>query len=235
MADLLPALVHLPPPNGSSTVRFDRFAPYWKWPERYGLSKLRHHWAYDFVLAGLPERERTRIAYFFDYDDVEGNFCPEYARPVAERTSQWREAARARTRLELRRSATGTTVFDSRACRVEEEFPLTREGMALLRALDGLRSRASLHEALAEQGVALGEAELSARLEDFVARRFVIEENGCWLSLVLDPQERRRVAERRVALRLERHGLRWPQDFPDPEKREIVRAAMLSLGREARQ
>ncbi len=38
------------------------------------------------------------------------------------------------------------------------------------------------------------------------------------------------MGERQVALRADRLGLRWPQDFPDPAHRRIVRAAMLGMG-----
>jgi hypothetical protein len=121
-------------------------------------------------------------------------------------------------------------VLDSRLCRSEEIFPLTPAGLALVRALDGCRSRESLVEAVREQGVEIGEDECEALLAELLARRFVIEENGVYLGLIVDPRERRRVAERQVALRVHSLGLRWPEDFPDPAQREVVRAAMLALG-----
>jgi len=69
-------------------------------------------------------------------------------------------------------------------------------------------------------------------IAELIDRRFVIEENGYGLSLVVDPRERQRVAERQVTLRADRFGLRWPDDFPDPAKRQIVRSALLALASE---
>jgi Radical SAM superfamily len=232
MADLLPALFHLPPPMGSSKMRLDRFGPYWKSPDSYGLCNLRHQWSYDFAFAGLPEAERGRVAYFFEHDYVDGSDPLVYARPAAERVAEWREVAREKVRLELRMTPAGPIVYDTRPCRGEEVLALTPQGLALLRGLDAFRNRESLLEAVREQDIEMSEAECGRLLADFHARRLVIEENGCWLSLVLDPEQRQRVAERRVALRIGRFGFRWPDDFPDPAKREVVRAAMLALGSE---
>jgi ribosomal peptide maturation radical SAM protein 1 len=230
MEELLPALFHLPPPMGASKVRLDRFGPYWKWPERYGICNLRHHWSYDFVFAGLPEEARDRLAYFFEHEYEDGSDPRAYARTVAELATDWRQAPRGSARLMLRTSAAGPTVLDTRPCRSQEVVPLTPAGLALLRVLDGYRSRGSVISGLHEQGVEISDAGCERLLADFVARRFVIEEKGSLLSLVVDPEQRHRVAERQVALRAGRFGFRWPDDFPDPAKQEVVRAAMLTLG-----
>ena len=87
-------------------------------------------------------------------------------------------------------------------------------------------------EAIREQGVEISDTECESLLAEFMARRFVIENGGLCLGLIIDPEERRRVSERQVALRLSRLGFRWPDDFPDPAKQEVVRAAMLALGAE---
>ncbi len=230
MAALLPALFHLPPPLGSSKVRLDRFGPYWKWPDRYGLANVRHHWSYDFAFAGLPDAERERLAYFFEHDYADGSEPRSYARAVAELATQWRQIARTGARLELQRSDAGASIVDTRPCAREPRRALAALELAIIQALDGFRGRASLAEAVRAQGLEADDAALGAVLADFLERGYVIEEGGVWLSLVLDPLERRRVSERQVALRVERMGLRWPQDFPDPERRQVVRAAMLALG-----
>lgn len=99
-----------------------------------------------------------------------------------------------------------------------------------MRVLDGLTRREKVADALQERGIEIGEAELEALIEEFVARRFVVEEKGCLLSLIMDFEQRKRVSERKVALRLDRLGFRWPDDFPDPEQQKVVRAAMLAMG-----
>jgi ribosomal peptide maturation radical SAM protein 1 len=232
MIELLPALVHLPPPLGSTKVRLDRFGPYWKWPERHGLRNVRHWWSYDFVFANLPEAERGRLAYYFECDYADGREPRSYVRPVAELVNSWRDQPRGKMSLELRRSegdAGGWVVVDTRPCRVDERVVLTPQALALIRILDGLRSRGSLVEAMQQHGVTVSEAEVDALLSQLRQRRFVVEENACWLSLIVDPEQRQRVAERQVALRLNRFGFQWPDDFPEPAQQQVVRVAMLGL------
>lgn len=230
VAELLPSLFHLAPPMGHSRLRLDRFAPYWKSPEKYGVINVRPTWAYDFIFAGVPAAERHRLAYFFDFDYADGRQPLDYTRGTAERVAEWRRLARAKeTRLELRTTEAGPVVVDTRPCRQEELFPLGPAALAVLRALDGYRAIAGVRAAVREAGVELGERECEEILAELRARRLLIEDDGYGLSLVLDPKERQRVAERQVSLRVGRLGLRWPDDFPEPAQRQIVRSAMLSL------
>ena len=229
MAESMPALYHLPPPTGAVLVRLDRFGPYWKAPARYGLSNVRHWWSYDFAFAGLPASERGRLAYFFEYDYADGRKPLEYGRPVARRVAEWRAAGRARARLELQIGESGARVLDTRPGAAREHWDLEPAELALLRALDAFRGRRGLAQALLAHGVEIGDEECERLLAVLRERRLVVEENGSLLSLVVDPKAREGVAERQVALRAERFGLRWPEDFPDPAKREVVRSAMLAL------
>jgi ribosomal peptide maturation radical SAM protein 1 len=235
MSELIPALYHLPPPTGSTVLRLDRFSPYWKSPELHGIVNVRHTWAYDFLFAGLSEAERGRLAYFFDYEYADGRQPVEYARATAERVSEWRDSAKEKkVRLELRLSADGATVVDTRPCRQDEVFALTPAALAVVRALDGFRNLAGVRGALRADGVDIGEREFEDITAELLGRRLIIEENGCGLSVVVDPRERLRVADRQVALRAGRFGLSWPEDFPDPAKRHVVRSAMLALAPESR-
>lgn len=235
MADLLPSLFHLQPPSGSTLIRLDRFSPYWEAPGRYGMVGVRHTWAYDYVFCGLAEAERGRLAYFFDFEYADGRRPEDYVLTTAQRVSEWRELARvkqAQPQLELRVSPDGAMIVDTRPCRRDELFAVGPVELAVLRALDGYRTLAGVPGALREAGIAIDPRDCEAILAELIDRRFVLEENGYGLSLIIDPRERQRVAERQVALRADRLGLRWPDDFPDPAKRQIVRSAMLALAPE---
>jgi hypothetical protein len=214
-------------------VRLDRFSPYWEAPERHGMVGVRHTWAYDYVFSGLPEAQRGRLAYFFDYEYADGRQPLEYALTTAQRVSEWRELTRGKTaQLELRVSADGAVIFDTRPCRRDELFPVGPLVLAVLRALDGYRTLSGVPAALREAGIEVAPRDCDTIIAELIERRFVLEENGYGLSVIVDPRERQRVAERQVTLRAERFGLRWPEDFPDPAKRRIVRSAMLALASE---
>lgn len=230
MAELMPALFHLPPPTDSSNVRLDRFGPYWRSPERHHIRNVRRYWSYDYAFAALPAGERERLAYFFEYEYEDGRQPLDYARPSVERIADWRTAARAGARLELCAMDGAACVLDTRPCRVEEVYTLPPEGPVLLGALDAVVGRERLWEALRRQGWAIDQDRCERLLAELVERRFVIEDNGLCLSLVVDPRQRQRVEERQVSLRVARLGFRWPDDFPAPENRQLVRDAVLALG-----
>lgn len=65
VAEWLPLVSHLQPPNGVVHVRFDRFSVYFNEPEKYGLD-LRPFPAYALVYP-FSEAELRDLAYFF-YD-----------------------------------------------------------------------------------------------------------------------------------------------------------------------
>ena len=66
MAELLPHLVHLEPPDGMGFVRFDRFSPYFDYPERFGISNLRPKAAYFDIFPSWTRFDQ--LAYYFDGD-----------------------------------------------------------------------------------------------------------------------------------------------------------------------
>lgn len=63
MAEWFPALEHLQPPGGTSRIRYDRFSPYQKRAEDFGLA-LRPIPAMAYVYP-LPEPDLADLAYFF--------------------------------------------------------------------------------------------------------------------------------------------------------------------------
>ncbi len=65
--DLIPSLLHLQPPEATSKLWLERFSPYFKWPERYGIRLTGPGLAYAYV---YDERkvDLQKIAYDFEYD-----------------------------------------------------------------------------------------------------------------------------------------------------------------------
>jgi ribosomal peptide maturation radical SAM protein 1 len=114
LAELVSSLVHLPAPAGSWPVRVDRFSPYWRSPEQYGLVNLRQSKGYDMVYAPLPPEERKRLAYFFDHEHADGRRPWSYFAPAAAEIGRWREIRSRGPVLELIRDADGCKVRDTR-------------------------------------------------------------------------------------------------------------------------
>jgi ribosomal peptide maturation radical SAM protein 1 len=91
MMELIPLLHHLHPPNDLLHLSLDRFSPYFKDPERYGISNLRPA---DIYSAVLPNgSDITKMAYHFigDYRS-ESRENPELMEELRRRVEAWRVA-----------------------------------------------------------------------------------------------------------------------------------------------
>ncbi|MEO6702802.1 MAG: RiPP maturation radical SAM C-methyltransferase [Jatrophihabitantaceae bacterium] len=98
----LPTLTHLPPPEGSFLVRFDRYSPYYTRSAEFGLD-LQPMDFYELVYAGIPKSALKDLAYHF----VDTNLSPyqvhsvEWLGELQRLTAQWRAAWESGTPPEL--------------------------------------------------------------------------------------------------------------------------------------
>lgn len=203
MAALMPQLFHLPPPGGCGRIRLDRFAPYWKSPEAYGMVNVRQKWSYDYVYAALDPEQRRRLAYYYDYDYADGRDPGTYLRSTLEQAERWRDAYSRRLTLEVQREGGEPFVLDTRDGSAKRE-PLSGDGLRLLRVLDTYRSAKAARAAMNDgrEGEPLSQEQLDDLLAGFSARGWVIEEGGKHLSIVLDRSERQRIIKLKMAAQL---------------------------------
>jgi len=90
MAELVPSLVHLAPPQAIGRVRLDRFSPYFCDPARYGIVRPRPHRAFGHVYPFGPE-SLARLAYYFEFDYADGRHPPDYAGPLVAAVQSWQQ------------------------------------------------------------------------------------------------------------------------------------------------
>jgi len=209
MRELMPALYHLPPPSGYAKIRLDRFGPYWMAPEQNGMTNVHPFWTYDFVYPGLSERERSRIAYFFEYDYADGRVPYAYAKECIDSANAWILARRRGATLELRGSNGRWYVADSRTSENERTTAISDKHRAVLRLLDHARlPDDALKEIMRDRFEgALDPTEFRALTDEMLERRWIIEDSGKLLSLVLNRSEFERVVDRRVAIQMDDLGL----------------------------
>jgi ribosomal peptide maturation radical SAM protein 1 len=211
MTALIGKLGHLPAPTGTGSIRLDRFSPYWRSPDQHGIKNLQPFWAYDLVYGPLPPEARKRIAYFFDYDYVDGRKPDTYVQPATAAVSRWQHAYLIRhATLELVTETGRTELLDSRFDDEPSPTLLTVSEATLLRVLDGIVHRDSI---LADLNVALAgdrsvsECDLAEMLERFLRNGWVVREGDLYLSIVLDRAEHRKIIDRRVEAQLAEFGL----------------------------
>jgi len=208
MVELLPRLVHLPPPLGCARIRLDRFGPYWNDPEAHGIENVRPYWAYDMSYSGLPAAQRSRVAYFFEYDYADGRDPDSYAARLLDAGHAWTDAYDGRDTkavLEVEEREGAWVVVDSRCSEEAEVHTIDLTARALLRVFDAACNRRTAlarwnHVLPAEQG--LDASALDALIDELTDRDWLIEEAGKVLSLVVDRSERARLERRRLSIQL---------------------------------
>ncbi len=211
MAALMPKLFHLAAPLGAASIRLDRFSPYWKSPESYGLENIKPYQSYSFAYPGIAADQRARMAYFFDYDHADGRTPRNYAAKALKAVDEWLIASKRQATLEFRDLGGETAILDTRYGDNDELQVVSRMTCLLLKALDCCRTRpAALAEATrlaALEGQSLPAEQFEALLAELIERGWVIEEDKKLLSLVVDRTERERVINRKVGWHLDEVGL----------------------------
>lgn len=151
MAEWLPRLEHLQPPNAVCKVSYHRFSPYHERPQDYGVQYAPSpNYAYVYP---LPQEEFVDLAYFFV--DVEGSARSGLEGPGV--ISLRRAAARWLTRfmksalpavLSLRETSEGLEILDTRSAAPRRRHLLTGLDREVYLALDSQQSEASLRRSL---------------------------------------------------------------------------------------
>jgi ribosomal peptide maturation radical SAM protein 1 len=123
MADMLPALIHLPPPSGQTDqVRLDRFSPMFCRPDAYGITNIRPAAAYRYVYP-FPPASLSRLAYYFDFDYADGRQPEIYAGLLNQAVEQWRGQSNPGSLLSLS-SDNRLTLYDTRPTARQKEILL---------------------------------------------------------------------------------------------------------------
>lgn len=193
MAQLIPLVTHLQPPVGFAQVHYDRFSPYWKEPEKYGL-ELRPAFGYEMVYPFLPQ-DLWDIAYFFETQKQRDEFLKLDAeqspglQALTRAVGAWRSAFNARERATLSvYTGDGESRFkDSRAVASEPEFTLRGLQHEVYQACLNGQSFDALYRLLErDRPGGLDEAQLRDAIEGVLQRKVVAYVSGRYLSLAVE-------------------------------------------------
>lgn len=111
MAEIVPALVHLQPPEHCYRIRLDRFSPYFYEHEALGMCNVRPSEAYRTIYP-FPEEDLAQLAYFFDYDYTDGRDPLAYVSPLIQALRAWQ--AKTDASLTYARSGGALLIRDAR-------------------------------------------------------------------------------------------------------------------------
>lgn len=178
LPELVRAIAHLPPPQGCSVVRFDRFSPYVESPEQFGIRDLAPLPVYDYLYPGLAPSERRGMAYYFAGQFEGADHLFEYASPLIGAVDAWC-AQEGSAALFYEQAGDAVTVWDTRPAAAEAKRTLSGLPARLLLATERLCRRHMLGQAFAADG----EDAVRGALVELAARRLVIEEGDHLLGL----------------------------------------------------
>ncbi|MFC6085292.1 RiPP maturation radical SAM C-methyltransferase [Sphaerisporangium aureirubrum] len=182
----LPNLVHLPPPEDTFLVRFDRYSPYFTKRHEYGLD-LRPLDFYRLIYPVVPEEQIFDLAYFFADENLAAYQVQsiEWLAKLKSLTDAWRDAWTGGTppRLALTVDDQGNpAVLDTRSG-ITRWTPVTPDTEKLLHRL---ASPVRPDRLAADLGLPAGRVD--AILAELTARDLLLKEGDSVLSLVtLEP------------------------------------------------
>jgi ribosomal peptide maturation radical SAM protein 1 len=180
--ELLPSLSHLEAP-GMVRMLLERFSPYFTNPEKYGIRILGPSQWYRHVYA-LPDEALMRLAYDFEYEvpELAGRAYPKLQQRFG---ALWSKAVRGGT-FRYARGPGFVKLRDRRAGTPARDVTLRGAAALVYLAAD---AGATVDELVrcAREGADpdIAPEQVRELLDDLVARRYMYEEGGKYLSLAV--------------------------------------------------
>ncbi|WP_206484050.1 RiPP maturation radical SAM C-methyltransferase [Thalassotalea sp. G2M2-11] len=196
MSEILPLLSHLQPPYKKLIpIRFPRFSPYFKQPEKYGLN-LAPLKSYQYIYP-LDEPALANIAYFFDHQsNVEKNifalnehqnFTLKSHQNLQKALDRWIEHwAHANTPfLYMSDQGEHIVIIDSRKVATNFTHQLTGLSAEIYRLCQEPITLNRLEAKLKSNFSDLDDNKLNQSLTDLINNKLLLSLSGCYLSLAL--------------------------------------------------
>ncbi|MGE0472895.1 MAG: RiPP maturation radical SAM C-methyltransferase [Nitrospirales bacterium] len=186
--EIIPSLLHLQPPESTSKLWLERFSPYYKWPERYGIRLTGPGLAYGYV---YDERtvDLNKIAYDFEYD-IDWKVDPRVYDDLVRLVREWKERYHSHNRpfLFFSKALSYLTVYDGRGERPTSERFDEPYAFILEFCNDQPKTVEQIRKGLQENGpVTSDEAilPLADALQVLTGKRLLYEENRRFFTLAL--------------------------------------------------
>ena len=188
----MPALFHLPPPIGTTPIRFDRFSPYHQRPDAFGLELeplLAYAWVYPLDEAVLKD-----LAYFFRAVGGTPSRVTETTLIARQVTTRWRNEFKSPRRAILvieSDDGEAMRIRDTRACAVTGVHELRGPLAALLRTMETPTTWQGIIARLGAAGwTSIGEEALIDMLDDLRQRHLIWRSSTQYIALATPPPSR---------------------------------------------
>ncbi|MEH0020384.1 MAG: RiPP maturation radical SAM C-methyltransferase [Desulfobacter sp.] len=184
MAEMLPLLEHLEPPNSCSAFTLCRFSPYFENQDTHGIRDARPYDTYEMVY-GLDKASTQQLAYYFTHAPAPGG--TGYLDPVKRRVAAWKKSwARQKPVLTLLPTPDGGKITDRRQCAPVEHCTLDSEEV---RVLAYFNTPTPVAEGETTFSPAISPLQYRVMVEAFEQKGYLLTSAGSALSLVTPPPE----------------------------------------------
>ena len=180
MADIIPSLVHLEPPN-ALPLTLDRFSPYLQDPAGHGIEIVGPADAGNVY--PVERGDLLELGYQFAFRYVDGREPADYARPVLDAIRAWR--ARPEPGALTYRIGPGFVhVDDRRSTIATAQYTFDEHEALIFIACDAGATPAQVHRMLSERGVdEFSQDEIRGFLDQLVELRIVYRERDRYVGL----------------------------------------------------
>jgi ribosomal peptide maturation radical SAM protein 1 len=187
MADLTPSLVHLEPPSTPVALRLDRFSPYFKDPDRFGITITGPRPSRVHVL-GHDAEAIEPMEYFFMFDYLDGRKPSSYVGRFLEACRVWREDKRTNFgRLGWAYHGAGLRIHDLRSTGSHRSYLLGPIEARLYLGCDAGATAIALHAELPPSARTQFDVVAIERfLDELIARRLACRDGKKVLALAVD-------------------------------------------------
>ena len=180
--ELASLITHLDAPSSVGEIRLDRFSPNLEQAEERGFTDVRP-WSLFRYVYPFDRETLMDLVYYFDCGRREILDNRDYLRRLAELVSGWRQRD---DRLLAQRAEGSIVIHDSRPAGLARQTVLTGIRRDIYEYCDTRRTLAQIEARLAEsRGESVGTKKLRLLLDEFGAKRLMLEEHGWYLSLAL--------------------------------------------------
>lgn len=186
--DLIPSLFHLQPPEATARFWLERFSPYFKWPERYGIRLIGPGLAYEYVY-DARQVDLHKIAYDFEYE-IDWKVSPSLYEEFTRLIQEWKHRYHSPNRpfLYFAKSLSYLTVFDGRHPSPTSERFDGASAFILEFCHDHPKRFEQIRKGLQEKGASSTDHDIQP-LEDLLLvltrKRLIYEEGGRYFTLAL--------------------------------------------------
>lgn len=183
MAELIPFLTHLEPPEGASAISLERFSPYFDDAQEFGLVNVRPHPIYRHLYP-FEQSVLANLAFHFDFDYATPQPVREYTAPVIAQVQIWRDAF-ATSELFAVEFGEMLLLCDLRPIAAPALIPLVGIPRKLYLACDSVRSLRGLQRMMQETGHTISLQEIETELEPLVRQGLMLREDDNVMSLAI--------------------------------------------------